>query len=256
MTDRTAFAAKTVLVTGATSGIGAATARAFAAAGARVVISGRRPEQGTAVADEIRQAGGQATFVTADMRWESDVERLVNRCLDLYGQLDCAVNNAGIAGAGAVPLADYPSRAWHEVVDTNITGTWLCMKYEIPPLLRQTGGAIVNMASVAGLVGGPVGCAYTASKHAIIGLTKNTALEYAPRGLRINAVAPGVVRTPLNERSFFSDPDVTARIVARHPLGRVGTPEEVAAAVLWLCSDAASFVTGETLAVDGGFLAQ
>ena len=171
--------------------------------------------------------------------------------MEVYGGLNCAFNNAGIGGAGMVPTADYPEQAWHDVIATNLTGMFLCMKYEIPELLKQPHPAIVNMSSVAGLVGGSIGSAYYASKHGVIGITKAAAIEYAAQGLRVNVVAPAVIKTELSQR-VFGDPATAARIAAMHPMGRIGVPEEVASAVLWLCSDGASFVTGQTLAIDGG----
>src|SRR5262249_4470258 len=172
-----------------------------------------------------------------------------------YGRLDCAHNNAGIAGGGRALTAEYAEDTWHQVLTVNLTGVWLCMKYEIPPMLSQGGGVIVNTASAAGLVGLPYASAYVASKHGVVGLTKTAALEYAQQGIRVNCVCPGYIQTPMTE-SGLSDPERRARIMAREPIGRVGTPDEIAEAVVWLCSDAASFVTGHAMSVDGGLVAQ
>jgi NAD(P)-dependent dehydrogenase (short-subunit alcohol dehydrogenase family) len=174
--------------------------------------------------------------------------------------LDCAHNNAGISGAGIggeqrAWTAEYPDERWHQVIAINLTGVWLCMKYEIPQMLTQGGGAIVNTASGAGLVGLSGNCVYVASKHGVVGLTKTVALEYAQQGIRVNCVCPGYIRTPMTAQGM-RDPELRQRIIAREPIGRVGEPEEIAEAVVWLCSDAASFVTGHTMTVDGGYVAQ
>jgi NAD(P)-dependent dehydrogenase (short-subunit alcohol dehydrogenase family) len=185
-----------------------------------------------------------------------EVEALMAQAVSTYGRLDCAHNNAGIEGVEA-RTADYPEDDWDRVIAINLKGVWLCMKYEIPQMQRQGGGAIVNTASLAGLVGALRMPAYVASKHGVAGLTKAAALEYAKAGIRVNAVCPGVIRTPMVERFFFSrHPRAESRLTAAEPIGRLGTPEEVAAAVVWLCSDAASFVTGHTMSVDGGMVAQ
>ena len=175
--------------------------------------------------------------------------------METYGRLDCAHNNAGISSGVRALTADYPEERWQQVIAVNLTGVWLCMKYEIPQMLSQGGGTIVNTASIAGLIGGAGGAAYTASKHGVVGLTKTAALEYAQQGIRVNCVCPGYIQTPMTA-SNLSDPERQAQIIAREPIGRVGTPEEVAEAVVWLCSDAASFVTGHTMTVDGGYVAQ
>jgi NAD(P)-dependent dehydrogenase (short-subunit alcohol dehydrogenase family) len=169
--------------------------------------------------------------------------------------LDCAHNNAGISGGGRALTADYAEDTWHQVIAVNLTGVWLCMKYEIPQMLHQGGGVIVNTASVAGLIGGRGLAAYVASKHGVVGLTKTAALEYAQQGVRVNCICPGVTHTPMTARGL-SNPERRARIIASEPMGRVGTPEEIAEAAVWLCSDAASFVTGHTMTVDGGYVAQ
>ena len=249
----TLFNGEVALVTGASSGIGRATSLAFAAEGARVVVASRRSEESTETVDQIKQAGGEAIFVRTDVSKSVDVESLIAQTIKHYGQLNFAFNNAGIEGDPFVRLADYSEETWDQVIRINLTGIFLSMKYELPHILR-TKGAIVNMASVAGLIGGVVGSAYYASKHGVVGLTKAAALEYATTGVRINAVAPAAIRTPMTERTFFHDTGITDRVISRHPVGRVGNPEEVASAVVWLCSDRASFTTGHTLPVDGGYL--
>ena len=175
--------------------------------------------------------------------------------METYGRLDCAHNNAGIAGGVRALSADYPEERWHQVIAVNLTGVWLCMKYELAQMRSQGSGAIVNTASAAGLVGGRGMSAYVASKHGVVGLTKTAALEYAQQGIRVNCVCPGVIQTPMTKRGL-NDPELRARLIASEPMGQVGTPEEVAEAVVWLCSDAASFVTGHTMTIDGGFVAQ
>jgi NAD(P)-dependent dehydrogenase (short-subunit alcohol dehydrogenase family) len=247
---------KVALVTGGGSGIGRATALAFAREGARVVVADIGVAGGAETAQLIQKAGGEATFIKADVSQAAEVEALIDKVVSTYGRLDCAHNNAGIEGVEA-PTADYPEEDWDRVIAINLKGVWLCMKYEIPPMQQQGGGAIVNTASIAGLVGAYRMPAYVASKHGVAGLTKAAALEYAKAGIRVNAVCPGVIRTPMVERFFFSrHPRAEGRLTAFEPIGRLGTPQEVAEAVVWLCSDAASFVTGHTMAVDGGIVAQ
>jgi NAD(P)-dependent dehydrogenase (short-subunit alcohol dehydrogenase family) len=247
---------KVALVTGGGSGIGRATALTFAREGAKVVVADVMVAGGTETVTRIQQVGGEATFVKTDVSQATEVEALIAATVAVYGRLDCAHNNAGIEGVEAL-TADYPEADWDRVISINLKGVWLCMKYELPQMQRQGGGAIVNTASIAGLVGAHRMSAYVASKHAVAGLTKTAALEYAKAGIRVNAVCPGVIRTPMVERLFFSrHPQAEARLTAFKPIGRLGTPEEVAEAVVWLCSDATSFVTGHTLAVDGGIVAQ
>lgn len=247
------FDGEVVLITGGSSGIGRAAALAFAAEGARVVVASRRTEESTETVDLVRAAGGEAIFVKADVAVASEVEQLVQKTVTHYGGLNFAFNNAGIEGDAFVPVANYAEETWDRVIAINLKGVFLSMKYELPHIVAAK-GAIVNMASIAGLCGGRLGGAYYASKHGVVGLTKAAALEYADKGVRVNAVAPAVIVTPMAERAFFNDPAVAARVANMHPLGRMGTPEEVAGAVVWLCSKNASFITGHTLPVDGGFL--
>jgi NAD(P)-dependent dehydrogenase (short-subunit alcohol dehydrogenase family) len=249
------FAGKVALVTGGSSGIGRAAALAFAREGAIVVLASRGVERGDAAAAEVRAAGGEAVFVPTDVSRAAEVQALVNRVAERYGRLDCAVNNAGAPSLPA-PAVECTEAYWDEVMAVNLKGVWLCLKYEIPLLLRGDGGAIVNTASVIGQVGMPGVAAYVASKHGVVGLTKAAALECALAGVRVNAVCPGVIHTPGVERFVDGDTRAEAMLTSLMPLGRLGTPEEVAAAVLWLCSDAASFVTGHALLVDGGWAAR
>ncbi len=246
---------KVALVTGGGSGIGRAAALTFAREGARVVVSDVVAEAGQETVRLIGEAGGEARFVAADVSRAAEVEALVAGCVDAYGGLDCAYNNAGIEGPGAQTV-DYDEAAWERVIAINLTGVWLCMKYEIPEMLKHGGGAIVNTSSAAGLVGFRGGSAYVASKHGVLGLTKTAALEYAKSSLRINAVCPGAVDTPMMGRITGHKSHRAERMAASEPVGRMGSPQEIAEAVMWLCSDAASFVTGHAMAVDGGMVAQ
>lgn len=246
------FAGKVALVTGAGSGIGRATALAFAREGARVIVADVAAEGGAETVRAIRDAGGEAAFVPCNVTRDDEIAAAVHT----FGRLDYACNNAGIIGTPA-PIPEYPDAAWDRVIATNLTGVWRCMKHEIPALLAQGGGAIVNIASIAGVVGFANSAAYVAAKHGVVGLTKVAALEYAQRGIRINAICPGFVATPMIAGIGITEGSASAAgIAARHPLGRLGTPEEIAAAVVWLCSDAASFVTGSAMLVDGGYVAQ
>jgi NAD(P)-dependent dehydrogenase (short-subunit alcohol dehydrogenase family) len=244
---------KVALVTGGSSGIGRATALAFAAEGARVAIGARREREGEETVRLVREAGGEAVFVPTDVRHSDQVQRLVQTAVDRWGRIDCACNNAGIEGAAMVQTADYPEEVWSDVIAINLTGAFLAMKHEIPHMLKQGAGAIVNMSSLAGLVGGAVGSAYFASKHGVVGLTKAAAIEYARSGIRVNAVCPAVIETDMVSRAFGG---VSEELANMHPIGRVGQPREVADAVVWLCSEHASFITGHALPVDGGWVAQ
>src|SRR5207253_3521817 len=253
-------AGKVALVTGGASGIGRATALMFAREGAKLIIADMNEEGGQQTVHMITENGGEAIFVKTDVTQATAVEALISKAVETYGRLDCAYNNAGISGTGIAGThraltADYPDERWHQVIAINLTGVWLCMKYEIVQMLQQGGGAIVNTASVAGLVGGAGGAAYTASKHGVIGLTKTAALEYATQGIRVNCVCPGYIQTPMTAPGM-EDPERMALMLASEPVGRMGHPEEVAETVVWLCSDAASFVTGHAMTVDGGYVAQ
>jgi NAD(P)-dependent dehydrogenase (short-subunit alcohol dehydrogenase family) len=246
---------KVALVTGAAAGIGRATALAFAQAGARVVVSDIQATGGEETVSLIKAADGDAIFVQTDVSRGADIAALVHTTLEHYGRLDYACNNAGIEGTPAV-TAEYPDEVWDRVIAVNLTGVWQCMKHEIPAMLKH-GGAIVNMSSILGTVAFASAAAYTAAKHGVIGLTKTAALEYAAQGLRINAVCPAFIVTPMLERGgMLNDPAVRAAMENLHPIKRMGRPEEVAAAVVWLCSDEASFVTGHAMLVDGGYTAQ
>jgi NAD(P)-dependent dehydrogenase (short-subunit alcohol dehydrogenase family) len=245
---------KIALVTGAGSGIGRASALAFAAAGAQVTVSDVVVEGGEETVAQIKAAGGEATFISADVSQRADVEALIRQTVKTYGRLDCAHNNAGIEGDMA-PTADCTEANWDRTIAINLKGVWLCMKYEIPQMLEQGGGLIVNTSSVAGLVGFVNLPAYVATKHGVAGLTRTAAVEYAQRGIRVNAVCPGVIHTPMVDRIVGGDVEAAAQFTALEPVGRMGLPAEVAQAVVWLCSDAASFVTGVAMPVDGGFVA-
>jgi len=246
---------KVSLVTGGGSGIGRAAALTFAREGAKVLVADAVVAGGEETVRLITQAGGVAKFVRCDVSKAAEVESLIQAVTEAYGRLDCAYNNAGIAGRIAM-TADHEEEQWDRVIAVDLKGVWLCMKYEIRQMLKQGGGAIVNTASSAGLVGSHGMAAYTAAKHGVVGLTKTASLEYARLGIRINAVCPGVIDTPMVDGMIAERPKLETRLVAVEPIGRKGKPQEIAEAVVWLSSDAASFVTGCAMAVDGALAAQ
>jgi NAD(P)-dependent dehydrogenase (short-subunit alcohol dehydrogenase family) len=249
------FDGKVALITGGGSGIGRATALAFAREGAQVVIGNRNVQRGEETVSMIRDAGGTASFRRTDVLVAADIEALVDHAVTTYGRLDIAFNNAGIEGDPR-PLAEQTEANFDAVMDINVKGVWLSMKYEIPRMLEQGGGAIVNCSSVAGVIGFPGIGIYAASKHAVIGLTKVAALEYSAQGIRINAVNPAVIDTEMVDRLADGMNMKKDDLTTFHPIGRIGRVEEVAEAVLWMCSDKASFVTGHSMIVDGGFTAR
>lgn len=246
--------AKTVLVTGASSGIGRAAACAFARDGWAVALADRDEERGREVAAEFREAGTHCLFVRCDVADEASVDTMMGRIVAEFGRLDAAFNNAGIEGASA-PMAESTAASFDQVVAVNLRGVWLCMRAELRQMLRQSGGAIVNCSSVAGLIGLPNISAYVAAKHGVVGLTRTAALEYARQNIRVNAVCPGAIETPMLERYMACNEGGREAMVRTEPIGRIGSPEEIANAVVWLCSERASFTTGQALAVDGGWTA-
>lgn len=247
------FKNKVAIVTGGSFGIGRAAAISFAARGANVVIADWVENDETT--SSIKSAGGDVIFIKCDVSSDDSVKKMVDKTIAQYGRLDYAFNNAGVEGLSA-PTHECTIENWDRTVDVNLKGVWLCMKYEIPHMLKQGKGAIVNNASIAGLVGFPNIPAYVASKHGVIGLTKNAALEYAKLGIRVNVVCPGVIKTPMIDRFTGKNKEMEKQFASAEPIGRLGQPEEVAEAVMWLCSDASSFVTGLSMAVDGGWVAQ
>ncbi len=255
MTNATAqrFSGKVVLVTGGSSGLGQAAVELFAREGASIVLLDRSREQGEGVAAAVRNEGGEALFLETDVSVREEVNRAFELAIEKFGRIDCAFNNAGVPD-GARSLVESTQDNWDRVMSVNLEGVWHCMTAEIRHMLAAGGGTIVNMSSRTGLVGAPTDAIYGASKHGVIGLTKSAAVEFAGRGVRINAVCPGVIRTPLTELRFK---DQLATMKASiNPLGRMGRPEEVAEVVAWLCSDASSFVVGAALPVDGGATAR
>ena len=242
---------KVALVTGGSSGIGRATAKMFFREGAKVVVADVDRDGGAGTVSWIREKGGDGVFVECDVSNPEDIEAMIEKVINVYNRLDCAFNNAGVGGGKST--VDCTEEEWNHVININLKGVWLCMKYEIPEILKVGGGSIVNTSSAAGLTGSPNRPAYTASKHGVIGLTKVAALEYAESGIRVNAICPGGVRTRMLD-PLLSNKEYADSLLSRHPMRRIAQPEEIAEAVVWLCSDLASFVTGVALPVDGGYV--
>ncbi len=247
------FKSKVVIVTGGSFGIGRAAAIAFAEKGAKVVIADWVEDDETI--NHIKASGGEAIFVKCDVSKTEDVKRMVGMTISTFGRLDYAFNNAGIEGVSNI-TTDCTEENFDKTIGINLKGVWLCMKFQIPEMLKHGKGAIVNCASIAGLVGFRGLPAYVATKHGVIGLTKTAALEFVKAGIRVNAVCPGAIKTPMIDRLTGKKKEAEEQFAAMEPIGRMGEPEEVAKAVLWLCSDEASFVTGHAMAVDGGWVAQ
>jgi NAD(P)-dependent dehydrogenase (short-subunit alcohol dehydrogenase family) len=246
------FKGKVAVVTGASSGIGKSISELYAREGAAVVLPDINQELGEETTQAIREAGGEAMFVRADVSKPSDCEEMVKAALDQYGRLDFACNNAGIGG-DQNPTADYSIEAWEKAIAVNLSGVFYCVKYEIPAMLKSGGGSIINIASILGRVGFAGAVGYVAAKHGVLGLTKNAAMEYAPHGIRVNVVGPGFISTPLIQE-LESNAEVNNMLISLHPIGRLGRPEEVAELVIWLSSEKSAFVTGAYIPVDGGYL--
>ena len=246
---------KVAIVTGGGSGIGRATSLAFASEGAKVVVVDVVTQGSEETVKMIRDANGEAIFVKADVSQAEQVKAMVDKTVEVFGRLDCAANNAGISPA-PISTSRCPQESWDKVIAINLTGVFLCMKFELPKMLKGGGGSIVNTASMVGLIGDGGHPAYAASKHGVVGLTKTTAIQYGKTGIRVNAVCPGVIRTPMSEKSFAEHPELRAASIGMAPMDRFAEPEEVAQAIVWLCSSEASFITGHALPVDGGYVAR
>lgn len=250
------FNDKTAIITGAASGIGRVAAIAFAEKGASVVVSDVNKEKLDETAIIINDNGGKVTAIECDVSLPEDVKKLVDETMEKYGRLDIACNNAGVGGEMA-PTADYTIEQWDKVLNINLRGQWLCMKHQIPAMQKIDGGSIVNITSILGKVGFANAPAYVAAKHGLVGLTKAAALEYSAQGIRVNAIAPAFIETPmLEDAGLTTDPEMKKTLIDLHPIGRLGKPREVADAIVWLASDEASFITGHTLLVDGGYTAK
>jgi NAD(P)-dependent dehydrogenase (short-subunit alcohol dehydrogenase family) len=250
--EKGSFAGKVAFVTGAASGIGRAAALAFAREGASVVVADVSEQGSQETVRLVEGLGGRAVAVRCDVTRAEDVKAALDRTVGAFGRLDFAFNNAGIEPKKPAPTADYDEEEWNRIIDINLRGVFLCMKYEIPLILKQGGGAIVNTSSGAGIIGIKGSPAYTAAKHGVIGLTRAAALDYAGQKLRVNAVCPGYIDTPMMGRFTGDTPEGRSKVIAEEPVGRMGKPEEIADAVVWLCSDSAAFVVGHALVIDGG----
>jgi NAD(P)-dependent dehydrogenase (short-subunit alcohol dehydrogenase family) len=246
------FTGKVAFVTGAASGIGREAALAFAREGAKVVVADISEQGNQETVHLIENQGGQAIAVKCDVTRSEDVKAALDKTVEAFGRLDFAFNNAGIEPRNPAPTAEYEEEEWNRIIDINLRGVFLCMKHEIPMILKQGGGAIVNTSSGAGIIGIKGSPAYTAAKHGVIGLTKSAALDYAAQNIHINAVCPGYIDTPMMGRFTGGTDEGRAQVIAEEPIGRMGKPEEIAAAVVWLCSDAATFMVGHAMVIDGG----
>lgn len=253
--ERLSLAGRVITVTGGAGGIGSATAKLCAARGAAVVIADLDDGGGESVVDDIKRKGGQACYIRTDVTRESDVQKMVAFAVTCFGRLDGAFNNAGIGDSNA-PLAELSTPSWQRHLDINLTGLFHCMKYQIPQMLADGGGAIVNTASASGIIGNPAAAHYVASKHGAVGISKAAALDYAAQGIRVNALLPGAVETPMASAAFARAPEVKAAIEKGHPIGRLAQPEEIAETAAWLLSAAASFITGAAIVADGGYTTQ
>ena len=251
ITNENGYTGKVAFITGAGNGIGRATALAFARKGANVVVADVLQQGNQETAQKIEDFGGRVLAVKCDVTKTEDVKTALDKTIETFGRLDFAFNNAGVEQKKA-PIAEIAEEEWDRIVDTDLRGVFLCMKYEIPLLIKQGGGAIVNTSSGAGIIGIKSGAAYTAAKHGVIGLTRAAALDYASQNIRINAVAPGYIDTPMMDRFTGGTAEGREQVISQEPIGRAGQPEEIANAVVWLCSDASSFVVGHALVVDGG----